>query len=196
MMLTLLSTVAHADVIPLEPRGCPPGSVGRSGHMGAYCAPTRCEEVRDCRPYGRRRFECRPAGLCVETRTVWHGRLQYRPLDVVHGMCTQDADCPDGVPCEVERRCVHGGRYDGRQPPVPEEESANVPGAGSVVGLAGLGAVFLGALAWRARRRRAIRRRASGRRRARVDPSFEAGTPPSAEVCEERRAAVRRAREP
>ncbi len=123
VLLLWAPAAASADAVMPPPVGCPPGSIGRSGRMGQYCAPTRCVTAAQGVALGYARppdphLECAPAGLCVRSLEVHVGRGRSSPVDVVLAGCTSDAECPDGVVCEITDRC----RLQG--PLAPEAESA------------------------------------------------------------------------
>ena len=91
-MLSLLLTIAVADVVFPPPDDCPSGTRAATDHWGPHCVPTTCDG--EC---GRGRV-CVPTGFCVED------------MERVVGTCDGPEDCTgEGVTCEVANRCVERG---------------------------------------------------------------------------------------
>ncbi|MCA9569708.1 MAG: hypothetical protein KC656_17815 [Myxococcales bacterium] len=106
--MLLLVAAALADAVPSPPDDCPPGSVGTTGHSGAYCTPeptcqATCEAADE---------QCLPVGLCILEATRPCGGMQdpeAPPCTYLHreafGTCTTQDECSEGT-CTTEDRCV------------------------------------------------------------------------------------------
>jgi hypothetical protein len=109
--MVLLLSFALADVINAEPTNCPAGSIGTSSHSGEWCTPDECESDDEClnQPCSV------DVGLCVVTTEEQCGGMISDTADCtftkreVLGKCQTDADCDDGVPCEIADRCSRAG---------------------------------------------------------------------------------------
>ena len=98
------ASAARADAVPPPPRNCPDGSIGETGHIGAYCRPLKCANNSECAVYGPD-FSCQPTSLCIEIveYTDWNGETYQ--LETVTGVCAPDASCPPNAKCDDSPKC-------------------------------------------------------------------------------------------
>ena len=123
-VIACLPSMAGADALPLPPRDCPEGAVGRSSRLGAWCTPTECRSDAQCgRTFsGTTRCSDEPISFCVlsETRTNvrFVGRDQVRretrgEVHTVVGPCGANETCEGDAVCQTARRCVPAARAEG-----------------------------------------------------------------------------------
>jgi MYXO-CTERM domain-containing protein len=93
--------------VPPPPRNCPDGSVGETGHIGAYCRPLNCDNNSECAVYGPD-FSCQPTSLCIVIveYTDWNGEVYQ--IQTVTGTCGPDASCPPNAKCDDSPKCSTG----------------------------------------------------------------------------------------
>lgn len=110
IVLSLLPSIALADVVDPEPESCPPGSTPSTAHSGPYCRPTtECSADSECSA-----GTCMQVMQCIETRGC--GGLMEPDaapctLEHVVGPCSEGS-CAVGE-CRARRVCSTGSTSDG-----------------------------------------------------------------------------------
>jgi len=189
--LAVSPRAVRADAVRPEPRNCPDGSQGATGHAGPYCAPIPCTSDAECTAV-RAGWVCREVPLCVNqvTYTDWSGQRYTR--DEVVGPCAADGSCTPPATCDTSKKCAPpiasgsgptgssgssgaqsgaggtggagGSAGTGGQDTAVEGCSCAVPASRAATGFAAVLALAIAAVARRASRRASPAARA-GRRR-------------------------------
>lgn len=122
-----LPALAHADLAPGPPQGCPRGAAPRVAPTLGYCEPTTCAADSDCES-GQ---ACSPdeIGLCVYEEAIPTERVHWaeqrevptRTVRMVRERgCEPDNTCLNTEStCERARRCVAAPPPPAEPPPPP-----------------------------------------------------------------------------
>ena len=177
---------ARADAVPPEPKNCPPGTHGVTGHAGPGCVSDHCPPgsfgtmcadgpccwVSECggdagRSCGNN--TCETVRLCVRPRNTVGWGASLHPVNDALATCDAGGACPGGGTCKELTACVapvvdaessvpRGATDAGISPSGP---AVHAPGCGCRIGAAaseprGASVVFAVAALWTLARRRSV----------------------------------------
>ncbi len=146
--LLFVSAHASADVVMPPPKTCPPGSEGKTGHVGPACVAQDCSTDTDCKG-GK---VCREQPLCTHVQKYGARHFPDKKFKrtVVTSSCTKAADCKAPDSCTTKKRCVSKATATASTAkPKPSAATSSAPsGSKSICAIAAPGSWHNATVAW------------------------------------------------